>query len=400
MHLTDQDFSFGIEEEYFLVERATSALPQHVPEELFARLHDTLGTRVSPEFIRSQVEINTPVCTTAPEAMHALVRLRAAIAHAAAGYGLAPIAAGTHPFAGWRQQRHTDAPRYNAIAWDFQGPGRRMLISGLHVHIGIADPATRIHVMNEIRSFLPIVLALSTSSPFWEGEKTGLKSYRTAIADATPRKGMPEAFRDWAAYRRTVETLVRTGVIEDTSKIWWDVRPSDSYPTLEVRIADVCPRVDDTVALAMFIRCLCRAIVRTGRQTTADVGSSLLLLNENRWRAQRYGIDDGVVDTDRGAIVPFADRLDDVLTMIEEDATYLDCGDEMDHLRRIARTGTSADRQRRLYDRLTRAGATPAEALQKVVDTLVRETASKPQHAASALRGSLSDTANTPARDA
>jgi glutamate---cysteine ligase / carboxylate-amine ligase len=375
MQERDLNFSFGIEEEYFLVERATSELPTDIPPELFASLEDTLGKRVSPEFIRSQIEVNTPVCLTSADATRALTRLRRSIVDTAAQFDLAPIAAATHPIARWRQQQHTDAPRYNDIAWDFQGPGRRMLINGLHVHIGIDDKEQRIRVMNELRPYLPMLLALSTSSPFWEGENTGLKSYRTAITDATPRKGIPETFPSWAAYEGAVAVLINAGLIEDSSKIWWDIRPSESYPTLEIRITDVCPRIHDAVALASLARCLSRFIIRTERSTVDRPMTSQLVINENRWRAQRYGLEQGFIDGADNKITPISDWLEALIVELEDDIKHFSCLDDIDYLRRIARHGTSADRQLKLYAKLTANGATSTEALQQVVGMLMMETA-------------------------
>ena len=187
----------------------------------------------------------------------------------ASRHGLATMAASTHPFTRWRTQRHTDKQRYKAIADDLKGVGRRMVIGGMHVHVGMDDGDQRIAVMNEMRPYLPLLLALSASSPFWQGENTGLKSYRTAINDATPRSGMPESFASWSDYQRTVGTLVRSDVIEDATKIWWDLRPSARFPTLELRITDVCPLIEDALCIAALFRCLCRSLWRRNKKRSA-----------------------------------------------------------------------------------------------------------------------------------
>lgn len=252
-----------------------------------------------------------------------------------------------------------------------------MLINGLHVHIGIEDREARIAVMRGLRSYLPLLLALSTSSPFWQGSATGLKSYRTAVNDATPRKGIPEAFENWAGFERAVDVLVRAGVIEDATKIWWDLRPSVRFPTLEMRITDVTPRVEDAIAIASLLRCLARCVYRSYAEGGAETETTLLLLNENKWRAQRYGIEQGLISAGGGAVASLPEALDVILDLIREDAEHFGCIAEVESTRRIARSGTSADRQLALYGELVeRQGRSPADALRGVVDQLISETAS------------------------
>ncbi len=380
--MTDQHapFSFGIEEEYLLVDLATRDLAPEAPRALLAACERKLGKSFSREYISSQIEVATPICNTPSEARRNLLHSRRVIAKLAAEHGLAPMAAGTHPFAPWRQQCHTDAPRYESLADDLQGLGRRMIINGLHVHVGIASNAERIRLMNELRPFLPMLLALSTSSPFWQGEATGLKSYRTAINDSTPRKGIPEEFTSWRDYQRTIGILCKSGVIEDGTKIWWDLRPSARFPTLEMRITDVCPLVDDGLCIAALFRCLCRCLTRAPSSKTASRRSSspfarLALINENRWRAQRYGIDLGMIHPIEGRIASFGELMDDVLEMIRQDAVYLDCVEEVEHARVILLRGTSAERQIAHCQRLQEQGHSLADALVGVVDQLVAETA-------------------------
>ena len=308
------------------------------------------------------------------EARADLGRLRNGVAAIASRHGLAPIAASTHPFTPWSTQRHTDKERYNTIADDLKGLGRRMVIGGMHVHVGIEEDEQRIAVMNEIRSFLPLLLALSTSSPFWQGENTGLKSYRTAINDATPRNGLPERFASWSDYCRTIGTLVRAGVIEDATKIWWDLRPSARFPTLELRITDICPLMDDALCIAALFRCLCRYLHRRNREGRLLPNYPLLLLNENRWRAQRYGLEHGFIDLRREEIVTSAALLDELLELIREDAEHLDCTAEVAHARVILARGTSADRQLALYRQQRARGLAPSQALKAVVDHLIIET--------------------------
>ena len=289
-------FTFGIEEEYFLVNLQTGALVSEPPSEMLDECKAELGEQFSAEYQRSQIEVATTICKGMSDARAELAHLRNVVAALASRHGLAPIAASTHPFTPWSTQRHTDKHRYNAIAHDLKGVGRRMVVGGMHVHVGIDDNEQRISVMNEIRSYLPLLLALSTSSPFWQGKNTGLKSYRTAINDATPRTGIPERFANWSDYCRTVGTLVRAGVIEDATKIWWDLRPSARFPTLEMRITDICPLMDDALCITALFRCLCRCLHRLNREGHRFPNYPHLLLSENRWRAQRYGLEQGFIE--------------------------------------------------------------------------------------------------------
>jgi glutamate---cysteine ligase / carboxylate-amine ligase len=373
MALHQSPYTFGIEEEYYLVDTRTHALVKDPPRRLIAALKSRLGPRFSEEFMRSQIEISTAVCTTAQEARAALLDLRHSVADAARPHGLAPIAAATHPFTRWRQQQHRDNRRYNEIADDFQALGRRMLICGLHVHIGVPDPDTRIALMNDLRPYLPVFLALSGSSPFWGGEVTGLKSYRTAINDATPRKGIPEPFTSWRHFEETTAALIDAGIIEDATRIWWDVRPSVRFPTLEVRIMDVCPLVDDAVALASLLRCLCRRLDRTRGVRPAPAVSSMLV-HENRWRAQRYGLDRGLIDWVDGGLLSVADMVERLLAETRTDAEALGCVAEVAHTATIAARGTSADRQLGRFSSARAEGLPRPQALRAFVAQLMADT--------------------------
>ena len=245
------------------------------------------------------------------------------MAEVTARHGLAPIAASTHPFASWHLQKHTDKERYNILAQDLQAPGRRLVICGMHVHIGIEDPQLRIDFMGQVAYFLPHLLALSTSSPFWGGEDTGLKSYRMAVFNELPRTGLPELFESWGEYERHLKALIAAGVIEDGSKLWWDVRPSARFPTLEMRITDVCTTLDDGIAVAALYRCLLRMLWRLRRSNQRWRRYAAMLINENRWRAQRYGTDAGLADFGKGEIVPYADLLEEMIELVREDAELL-----------------------------------------------------------------------------
>ncbi|NJO13181.1 MAG: YbdK family carboxylate-amine ligase, partial [Gammaproteobacteria bacterium] len=239
----------GIEEEYLLVNVDTRDLDNDPPAEMLRECTELGGGQITPEFLRSQIEIGTKVCTNMQDARAELARLRGIIVQVARRYNIAPIAASTHPFARAMQQKHTEKDRYFALAREMQAAARRMVICGMHVHVGLEDDELRIDLMNQLSYFLPHLLALSCSSPFWEGENSGLKSFRLTVFNALPRTGLPERFASYAEYQRHINTLIQNNLIQDTSKIWWDLRPSWRYPTLETRIMDCCTSIDDSVAL-------------------------------------------------------------------------------------------------------------------------------------------------------
>jgi carboxylate-amine ligase len=377
MPLKDPSFTIGIEEEYLLVERASRDLVREMPQGLFEAASKALGDQVAREFLKSQIEVGTSVHRSPSAAGAELAELRKAIAEMAAEYDLAPIAASTHPFARWSIQQPTERERYQSLAQDLAGVGRRMVICGMHVHVGIEDDELRIDLFNQARYFLPHLLMLSTSSPFAEGEDTGLKSYRLAAYQELPRTGMPGRFEGWAEYAQTVDLLVRNGVIEDATKIWWDVRPSSRFPTLEMRVTDVCTRLEDGVCVAALYVCILRMLFRLRRSNQTWRQYPLFLLAENRWRAQRYGVKGTLFDLGKGELVPFGDLVEELLVMLREDAEALGCVPELEHARTIVARGTSADRQVAHYAKLLSQGLSPPDALQGVVDHLIAETVSE-----------------------
>ncbi len=372
---TGPSWTVGIEEEYLLVDRRTRDLVRARPDAFMAAMDKELGDQVKPEFLTTQVEVATGICATIAEARADLERLRRAAARIAGEFGLAIVAASTHPFAGWESATPTDQERYKILARDLQGVGRRLLICGMHVHAGLDDNELRIDLMSQIAYFLPHLLALSTSSPFWRGEDTGLKSYRIAVFDGLPRTGLPEQFDSWGEYQRHVEVLVRAGLIEDASKLWWDVRPSWRFPTLEMRITDIPTAIEDTITIAALYLCLLRMLWRLKRDNQRWRRYAAMLIGENRWRAQRYGIDEGLVDFGKGAIVPYPHLLGEILDLVAEDATALGCRDEVARAPEILVRGTSAHRQRSVYEHAFESGADKREALARVVDGLIAETA-------------------------
>jgi carboxylate-amine ligase len=370
----EPSFTVGIEEEYLLVDRVSRDLVPEMPPQLFKDCEQALHEQVAREFIKAQIEVGTQAHSSVRAAGAELKALRRTLADLADQHGLAPIAASTHPFARWGAQRPTERERYRVIAQDLAGVGRRLVFCGMHVHVGIDDDDLRIDLMNQVRYFLPHLLVLSTSSPFAEGEDTGLKCYRLAANNELPRTGLPQRFESWAEYRDTVDVLVRNKVIEDASKIWWDMRPSARFPTLEMRITDVCTRLDDAVCVAALYVSILRMLYRIRRSNQTWRAYPLFLLSENRWRAQRYGVGGTLFDFGKGELVAFAALVDELIGMVREDAEALGCCAEVEHARTIVARGTSADRQVACFERLVSEGASREAALRAVVDHLIDET--------------------------
>ena len=374
MALERPPFTIGIEEEYLLVDTDSRDLVRDTPPAFWEDLTAALGEEVGSEFMRSQVEIQTSPCPNIAEARVDLTNKRRTVCEIAEKYGMHCIASSTHPFADWGQHQHTDKERYNVLARDMQAVARRLLICGMHTHVGIDDDELRIDLMGQVSYFLPHLLALSTSSPFWRGERTGLMSYRLSVFDELPRTGLPESFDSYSEYQRHLGIMASAGLIEDASKIWWDVRPSVRFPTLEMRIPDVCPRIEDGVCIAALYLCLLRMLYRLKRENQRWRRYSAMLVRENRWRAQRYGITEGLVDFGKGEIVDYKGLLEEILQLIHVDALALDCVAEVEHARTILTRGTSAHRQIEVYDKAVAEGAERQEALKSVVDLLIEES--------------------------
>lgn len=372
--IKEPSFTIGIEEEYLLVNRQTRDLIKEAPPTMLGKCEKLLEEQVKPEFLQSQIEIGTRVCETVQQAREDLAHLRSCVSQVAEQHGLAIIAASTHPFATWGEQKHTEKERYQILARDLQGVAQRLMISGMHVHVGIEDNDLRIDLMEQASYVLPHLLALSTSSPFWQGMNTGLKSYRLAVWNELPRTGLPERFDSFAEFQRHLDVLVNAGEIEDGTKLWWDIRPSVRFPTLEMRIMDMCTRLDDTISIAALYRCWLRMLYRLRLSNQRWRIYSNFLINENRWRAQRYGFEEGLFDFGKGEIVPYADLLEEIIALIIEDAGYFGCVAEVQHARRILERGTSAHWQIRSYNDATAAGASHEEALGAVVDMLIEQT--------------------------
>lgn len=370
-------FSFGIEEEFHLVDRETREIAV-APEALMRDLQDDIGPQVGPEFLRSQIEIATSPLTSFEDARQELGRLRRIAIDRADRYGLALVASGTHPFAQPGETATTDKERYKDLDRELAGAIRGLAVCGMHVHAGIEDDDLRIDLMNQARYFLPHLLTLSTSSPFWRGIDTGLKSYRLTVMSRLPRSGLPGLFASWGEYQRTLAVLINAGIIEDGSKIWWDLRPSARFPTLEMRICDVCPRIDDTMTIAAAYLCILRMLWRQRASNLKWRTYPISLIDENRWRAQRYGSSGTLLDLSIGSLVPFANLTNELCELIAEDAHALGCEREIANLRNIGATGTSADRQLNTWKGALANGGDERTAFIAVVDQLVAETAAPP----------------------
>lgn len=366
--------TLGIEEEYFVVDLKTRDLVDDIPAPLLTKLANPPVGETSPEFIRSQVEIGTPVANDMAEVDEYLRVMRRFVSDTVGEAGMAIISASTHPFADWSIQKHTDKERYNVLEQALQGVVRRLLICGMHVHCGIDDQDLRIELMNQVTYFLPHLLAISGSSPFWHGQDTGLKSYRTTVFRSMPRTGLPDEFTSWTDYQHHVEVLVGTGVIEDASKLWWDIRPSSRYPTLEMRSTDICTRVEDGLAIAAAYQALLAMLYRLRTENRRWRKYSRMLIQENNWRAQRYGVDQSLIDFGRGDLVPMSQLAEELIGLVRAEAEMLGTMPYLERLRTIVAEGTSADRQRAVFEGAMASGAERHDALMAVVDHLVAET--------------------------
>ncbi len=369
----DTDFTIGVEEEYLLVHAGSGELAGDVPATLVSECVEELGEQVTTEFLRAQIEIGTRVCRRIGEVRGELARLRRGVARVARRHGLVPVACSTHPFGDWREQDYTHKERYEGLARDHQAVARRLLICGMHVHVGIADEEARIDLMNQAKYFLPHLLCLTTSSPFWQGRDTGLDSYRLTVFGGLPRTGLPDRLQSWSEYERLVRHMTTSGLLEDGTKIWWDLRPSARYPTLEMRICDVCPDIEDALAAAALFQCIVRMLnrLRLANQSWREYPN--ILIAENRWLAQRFGTRSELVDFGKRQLVAYGDLLEELLVLVREDAEALDCVAEVGHARTIVARGTSADRQRRVF-RQAGAEASPEGALRAVVRDIAEQT--------------------------
>jgi glutamate---cysteine ligase / carboxylate-amine ligase len=351
----DDLFQFGIEEEYFLSDAETLEVSAETPDALFQAADFGTTGHIGREFLQAQIEVATEPHCNAGLARHELLRLRQNAAAAAAEHGLAILACGTHPLASWRDSVQSPKARYNQVMDVLQMIGQRNMLCGMHVHVEFPDPARRVDVMTRMLPYVPLFIALATSSPFWQRRATGLKGYRLAAYDELPRTGLPELFRTNADYDAYVAAMIRSGAMQDASHLWWAIRPSLKYPTLELRAPDCCTRLDDALAIAALYRALARYLYGNPEHNEGlDVVDRSIAV-ENKWRAQRYGLQGTFVT--RGGAVGIGDMLDRVLDLILADAAALHCTDQVEHCRAIVANGTSADAQLKIFTENEHEGA-------------------------------------------
>lgn len=374
MALQEPRLRLGIEEEYLLVDPASRALVRSPDPAFMPACRAALGEQVTFELLQAQVEVGTPICADIAQARAALSGLRRQVAEIAGGFGMGLLAASTHPFARWDEQRPTEQERYLTLTEDYQVLARRQVVCGMHVHAEVEDQELRIDLMNQMTYFLPHLLALSASSPFWRGQDTGLKAMRPSVFDDLPRTGLPEPLAGWRDWEELTETLAELGLCADATQIWWDIRPSARHPTLELRCPDVCTRLEDALAVAALYQALLRCLWRLGRANLGWRRHRRILLAENRWRAQRWGAAAELADLGAGRLKPMALLVEELIELVRADAEALGTTGEVAHCRAIVAEGTSADRQLAIYRERLAAGAGPTEAQQAVVDWLLKAT--------------------------
>jgi glutamate---cysteine ligase / carboxylate-amine ligase len=372
------DFKFGIEEEYFVNDAPRRDIAKGKIKEFFAACRDQVSGDIQPEMLEPQIEIATKPSLELADARAQLAGLRSSVGAVARDFNLSIMASGTHPLAVWSRVRPTAQPRYGKVMHDLQMLGSRNVLCGMHVHVEVPDLGMRVDIMNRIQPYLPLLLALSTSSPFWQAQRTGLLGYRLAAYRELPRTGFPDLFENEQDYKRYIDTLVAARAIENSSYVWWVIRPSLKHPTLELRVADSCTRLDDTIAIAALYRCLVRHLSLDTNLNAGQTGASRAINDENGWRAQRYGIHGSFVDEKTRAAKPVRELLDETLDLVAEDAKELGCQRELDLARWIVARGTSADQQLTLYTEAVGRGLSNRDALAGVVDWLSAETMGEP----------------------
>lgn len=343
-----RDLTVGVEEEFQIVD-AEGGLTAHI-DTLLESARPLFGEDVKPEMMQSVVEIGTRICTTVGELRQELYRLRGGLASLLARDGLRLASAGTHPFSHWQDQKITEADRYKMLEDELQDIIRELLIFGMHIHVGIMDPELRIEVMNEARYFLPHLLALSTSSPFWLGRATGLRSYRSVVWSRFPRSGIPPDLVSYGELQGLLGLLVRTGCIDSPKKIWWDLRAHHLYPTLEFRVCDAATRIEETLCVAALTQAICAKLLVLRRRNLGFRKYSAHLVAENKWRAMRHGVNGALIDFGRETEIPFTDLAGELVEFVDDVVDDLGCREEVSYAATIVREGTSADRQLRVFE--------------------------------------------------
>lgn len=342
-------FTLGIEEEFQIVDPQTRELKSHVSE-ILDEGKLILGEKIKPEMIQSMIEVGTGICHNIQEAREDITKLRCIISSLARKKGMEIVAASTHPFSKWSEQTIYEHDRYKLLVQELQMVARSLLIFGVHVHVAVQDLDRRINVMNAARYFLPHVLAMTTSSPFWLGFNTGLKSYRSEVFKKFPRTDIPDHFESHQQFQSYVNLLIKMNCMQDATKIWWDIRPHPLFPTLEFRICDIPTRVDDTIAVAALFQAI---VVKLYSLIEKNLGFRLYhrrLIQENKWRAVRYGLDGKLLDLGKQKEVPVKDLIRELLEFVDDVLDDLGSRKEIEHIHTILERGTSADEQLRVYE--------------------------------------------------
>ncbi|MDQ6624176.1 MAG: carboxylate-amine ligase [Verrucomicrobiota bacterium] len=361
----DHVFTLGIEEEFAIVDPQTRELRSHI-QEILEGDKLTLKEQIKPEMHQSVVELGTEICQSVVDARTHVVELRSHLARLAGKGGMKIASAGTHPFSHWHDQLITEGERYKEIVKDMQQVARANLIFGLHVHVGIPSREMAVHVMNQARYFLPHIYALSTNSPFWVGRNTGFKGYRLKVFERFPRTGIPDAFESLSEYDDYLKLLIRTNCVDNAKKIWWDIRLHPFFDTLEIRVCDAQSRVDDTLAMAALIQAVIVRLHKLQHQNLSFRIYRRRLIDENRWRASRYGLDGKLIDFGRECEMEARRLIEEILEFVDGEVDQLGSRREIDHIQRLLREGTGADRQLDVWAK--------TRDMREVVDQIVRET--------------------------
>ncbi|MGB6214722.1 carboxylate-amine ligase [Pseudomonas mandelii] len=374
----DRHLKFGIEEEYFITDLATRRMAENPPDASIEACQGVLGDCFAHEMFKGQIEVASPIFTSVAQAAQYLFSARSRLRGTLERHGLGLLSAGSHPLSDWRLQHATDHPHFVQLFEDYQRVARRSVLSGLHVHVEVPGHVDRIQVMNEVLPWLPLLLALSTSSPFWDGADSGFMSYRQTACDEWPRMGIPKFFEDQSAYEAYVAMLIRTGTIKQAGDCWWGLRPAAKYPTLEMRMTDACPRLNDALCIASLFRLLVAYAIDQPRPGLSYSQVSQWILKENRWRAKRSGIHAAFIVEGYDRPFSAAQWLFRAQQILGDTAQKMGVEDVFAQARRILRDGTSADRQRRVYAQALRGGGDVDAALSQVVDQLLMETSQAP----------------------
>jgi carboxylate-amine ligase len=380
-------YTFGIEEEFFLTDLSSLDIAADPPPALFSACRAEMGDAVSHEMLRSQIEIVSPVLHEVARAGEWLDASRSRVSRLASAHGLGLLAAGTHPLAEWREQLPTGKPRYERLLDDFQIVAQRNLLCGLHVHVAIPEGEDRVRIMNQVMPWLPLLLAISASSPFWARKRTGLMSYRQAVYDEWPRTGIPDFFENERSYRAFADLMVQTGSLKNESYLWWAIRPSMRYPTLELRIADACPLALDALCIAALFRAMVRTTCENPEVSAARNEMTRLLIEENRWRAKRFGVWATFLHQKTRRNLPIGEWLDMACERFGD--ALAASGDQwaVERARVLLAEGNSADRQLRLYAAQRDRGADRTDALKVVVEALLEETLQSAHAGPASMRG-------------